>query len=452
MDLFEHHFEQEKKKDEPLAARMRPATLEDFVGQEHIIGPGRVLRKAIETGQLPSMILWGPPGSGKTTLAYIIARMTKSHFDALSAVTAGVADLRRVIQDAKERRKLYGHKTILFIDEIHRFNKSQQDAVLPFVEDGTVTFIGATTENPSFEVNSPLLSRCRVFVLNALSDGDMRRIIARALHDKEYGLGEMNVVLEEAATNHLVTMADHDARIALTALELAAMNTAPDAEGARRIALETIEDAIQRRALRYDRAADRHYDVISALHKSLRGSDPDAGLYWLAVMIEAGEDPLYIARRLVRFASEDVGMADPQALVVAMAAQQAVHFIGMPEGSLALAQAVVYLAQAPKSNSLYAAYSKVQEEIRKGASDVVPLHLRNPITGLMKGIGYGKDYKYAHNFPGHFVEQQNLPESLQGKRFYTPSDQGFEKQVLERLKSWWPLRYKDDSPQKEGTE
>ena len=452
MDLFEHRFEEEKKKEAPLAARMRPTTLAEFVGQEQVVGEGRVLRRAIEAGQLPSMILWGPPGSGKTTLAFIIANMTKAHFSALSAVSAGVADLRRVIEEAKERRKLHQQKTILFIDEIHRFNKGQQDAVLPFVEDGTVTLIGATTENPSFEVNSPLLSRCRVFVLNALSDDDIRRIVQRALKDKEIGLGEMKVELDEAAMNHLVTMADHDARIALTALELSVMSTAPDAEGKRRITLGTIEDAIQRRALRYDRAADRHYDVISALHKSLRGSDPDAGLYWLAVMLEAGEDPLYIVRRLVRFASEDVGMADPQALVVAMAAQQAVHFIGMPEGSLALAEAVVYLATAPKSNSLYEAYSKVQEEIKKGASDVVPLHLRNAVTGLMKGIGYGKGYKYAHNYPGHFVEQQNLPESLQGRRFYSPGEEGFEKQVLARLKSWWPLRYKGNKPETEGGE
>ncbi len=452
MDMFERRFEEEKRKEAPLAARMRPTTLEEFVGQEHLVGGGRVLRKALEAGQLPSIVLWGPPGSGKTTLAYIIASMTKSHFSAMSAVSAGVADLRRVIEEARERRKLHQQKTILFIDEIHRFNKAQQDAVLPFVEDGTVTLIGATTENPSFEVISPLLSRCRVFTLNPLSDGEVHQIVIRALKDKEYGLGELNVELDDTAMKHLISMADHDARVALNALELAAQSTSPDAEGKRRISLEMIEDAIQRRVVHYDRAADRHYDVISALHKSLRGSDPDAALYWLAVMLEAGEDPLYIARRLVRFASEDVGMADPQALVVAMAAQQAVHFIGIPEGNLALAEAVVYLATAPKSNSLYAAYAKVHEEIKKGASDAVPLHLRNPVTPLMKGIGYGKEYKYAHNYPGHFVEQQNLPESLQGKRFYTPSDQGFEKQVLARLKSWWPLRYKGGKPEKENQE
>jgi len=450
MDMFEHKLEEQMNEEAPLAARMRPATFNDFVGQEHLIGEGRVLRKVIEAGQLPSIILWGPPGSGKTTLAYIIANATDSHFSPVSAVSAGVADLRRIIEEAKERRKLYQQKTILFIDEIHRFNKAQQDAVLPFVEDGTVTLIGATTENPSFEVVSPLLSRCQVLTLNPLADGEIRTIIIRALRDKLRGLGAFNVELDNDAMLHLITVSNNDARVALNALEMASLATPPDADGKRHISLPTIEDAVQHRALRYDKAGEQHYDLISALHKSMRGSDPDASLYWLARMLEAGEDPLYIARRLVRFASEDVGMADPQALVVAMAAQQAVHFIGMPEGNLALAEAAVYLATSPKSNSLYQAYSRVQKEIKNGTSESVPLHLRNPVTSLMKDVGYGEGYKYAHDYPEHFVEQQNLPDSLQGKRYYTPSDQGYEKQVIARLKAWWQDREKPDETEKKS--
>ena len=437
MDMFEHQYQEQIGQEAPLATRMRPITFHDFVGQEHIIGKGRVLRKAIEAGQLPSIILWGPPGSGKTTLAFIIANTTNSHFSPISAVSAGVNDLRRIIEEAKERHKLYQKRTILFIDEIHRFNKAQQDAALPFVEDGTITLIGATTENPSFEVISPLLSRCRVLTLNPLTDDEIRIIIMRALRDTLKGLGTLKVELDPDAFSHLITMSNSDARIALNALEIAALTTPPDDEGKRRISLPTIEDAIQHRALRYDKAGEQHYDLISALHKSMRGSDPDASLYWLARMLEAGEDPLYIARRLVRFASEDIGMADPQALVLAMAAQQAVHFIGMPEGNLALAEAAVYLATAPKSNSLYQAYSRVQEEIKHSSSEAVPLHLRNAVTPLMEDMGYGKGYKYAHDYPEHFVEQQNLPDSLQGKHYYSPSAQGYEKQVAARLKAWW---------------
>jgi len=444
MDMFERQFEEQKEQGAPLAARMRPTNLEDFVGQEHLVGKGHVLRKAIEAGQLLSIILWGPPGSGKTTLAYIIANTTDSHFSPVSAVSAGVADLRRIIEEAKKRRKMHLQKTLLFIDEIHRFNKAQQDVVLPFVEDGTITLIGATTENPSFEVISPLLSRCQVLTLKPLTEVEIRIIIIRALRDRLKGVGALNVELDDNAMIHLITMSNNDARVALNTLEMAALTTPPDAEGKRRISLPTIEDAIQRRALLYDKAGEQHYDVISALHKSMRGSDPDASLYWLARMLEAGEDPLYIARRLVRFASEDVGMADPQALVIAMAAQQAVHFIGMPEGNLALAEAVVYLATAPKSNSLYQAYSRVQEEIKHGSSGSVPLHLRNPVTPLMEDIGYGKGYKYAHDYPEHFVEQQNLPDSIQGKRYYTPSDQGYEKQVSDRLKAWGQGKKKED--------
>ena len=413
---------------------MRPRTLDEFVGQEHIIGQGRVLRKAIETDQLPSIILWGPPGSGKTTLAFIVANSTNSHFSPVSAVSAGVSDLRKIIEEAKERRQLYQQKTILFIDEIHRFNKGQQDAILPYVEDGTVTLIGATTENPSFEVNTPLLSRSRVFVLKPLSDKEIRTIVIRALQDKERGLGEMNIELPDEALEHLTVMAGHDARTALNALEMAALVTPPDADGKRKITLETIEDAFQHRALQYDRAGEQHYDLISALHKCMRDSDPDATLYWLGRMIEAGEDPLYIARRIIRFATEDIGLADPQALVVAMAAQQAVHFIGLPEGNLALAEAAVYMATAPKSNSLYTGYSNVQYEIKHGSNDPVPLHLRNAVTGLMKDLGYGKGYKYAHNFEGHYVEQQHLPDSMKGKHFYTPGELGYERQIAARLK------------------
>ncbi len=442
MDMFEQKFEETMKREAPLAARMRPATFAEFVGQEHLIGEGRVLRKAIETGQLPSIILWGPPGSGKTTLAFIIANTTKSHFSPISAVSAGVADLRRIIEEAKERRKLHNQKTILFIDEIHRFNKAQQDAVLPYVEDGTITLIGATTENPSFEVISPLLSRSRAFTLKPLTNDEVRTIILRAMKDKERGLGNLNVELADDAFDLLITASNNDARIALNALEIAALTTPPSSDGKRHIPLATIEDAVQHRALLYDRAGEQHYDLISALHKSMRGSDPDAALYWLARMLEAGEDPLYIARRLVRFASEDVGMADPQALVVAMAAQQAVHFIGMPEGNLALAEAAVYLATAPKSNSLYQAYSLIQDEIKHGTNEPVPLHLRNPVTPLMKAISYGKGYKYPHNYAGHFVLEHYLPDSLQGKHFYTPGDQGYEQQVTARLKAWWQEREK----------
>ncbi len=443
MDMFEQQFEKDRLREAPLAARMRPSGFDEFVGQERIVGKGRVLRKAIESNRLPSIVLWGPPGSGKTTLAYIVASVTDSFFAPVSAVSAGVADLRRIIEQAKERRKMNRQRTILFIDEIHRFNKAQQDAILPFVEDGTVTLVGATTENPSFEVISPLLSRCQVFTLKPLGADELRIIIYRALKDSLRGLGALKAEMNDEAMEHLIAMSNNDARAALNILEMSVMTTPPDAGGRRQVSLETIEDTIQHRALAYDKAGEQHFDTISALHKSMRGSDPDASLYWLGRMLEAGEDPLYIARRLVRFASEDVGMADPQALVVAMAAQQAVHFIGMPEGNLALAEAAVYLATAPKSNSLYTAYSQVQEEIKKGTSQSVPLHLRNPVTPLMKGMGYGRDYKYAHDYDGHFVKQQNLPDGLQGKRFYTPGDQGYEKQVVERLKGWWQEKGKE---------
>jgi putative ATPase len=437
MPLFDLPEEKDLPQSMPLAARMRPQTFADFVGQEHLVAEGRVLRKCIEADQLPSMVFWGPPGSGKTTLAHIIANVTRAHFSPLSAVSAGVADLRRVIEEAKKRLKSSGQKTILFVDEIHRFNKAQQDAVLPYVENGTVTFIGATTENPSFEVISPLLSRSRVFRLNLLSDEDVRLIVERAIKDEERGLGKLRITIGDEALRHLVTMSNGDARVALNALEMAAFATLPDGDGSRSIDLSAVEEALQHRALLYDKSGDQHYDLISALHKSLRGSDPDASLYWLGRMLEAGEDPLYIVRRLIRFATEDVGVADPQALVVAVAAQQAVHFIGLPEGNLALAEAVVYLAAAPKSNSLYQAYSRIQKDIQQGRNEPVPLHLRNPVTGLMRRMGHGQGYKYAHDYPSHFVRQQNLPASLQGKRYYVPGDQGYEKEIADRLKKWW---------------
>jgi putative ATPase len=368
-DLFAHYSEAAAEQEAPLAARMRPRSFDEFVGQEHIIGEGHVLRKSIEADQLPSIIFWGPPGSGKTTLANVIASVTRSHFNPISAVAAGVADLRKAVDEAKERRALHQQRTILFIDEIHRFNKAQQDAILPFVENGTITLIGATTENPSFEVISPLLSRCRVFTLEALGEEGIREIVRRALHDEERGLGKMNAALEEDALEPLIVMSNGDARVVLNALELAVSTTPPSRDGKRRVTLPDIEDALQHKALLYDKAGEEHYNVISALHKSLRDSDADAALYWLGRMLQAGEDPLYVARRLVRFASEDVGMADPQALVVAMAAQQAVHFIGMPEGDLALAQAAVYLATAPKSNSLYRAYGEVRDDVEKTRND-----------------------------------------------------------------------------------
>jgi putative ATPase len=415
---------------------MRPRSLEEFVGQEHLVGEGRLLRRSIESDTLPSIVLWGPPGSGKTTLARLIARTTKSHFTPLSAVTAGVADLRRVVEEARKRLSFSSQRTILFIDEIHRFNKAQQDAILPHVEEGTITFIGATTENPSFEVISPLLSRARTFRLEPLTENHLRTVVARALEDSERGLGALNVSIDDEALGHLVAIASGDARIALNALELAATATPQNAEGERVVDTEAIQEALQQRTLLYDKAGDQHYDFISALHKSLRDSDPDAGLYWLGRMIEAGEDPLYVARRLMRFASEDVGMADPQALVIAVAAQQAVHFVGLPEANLALAQLVAYLAIAPKSNSLYSGYSTVQQDIRNGPNPPVPLHLRNPVTGLMRQMDYGKGYKYAHDYEGHFTEQEHMPEGMQGRKYYEPSDQGFEVEVRERLRKW----------------
>jgi len=417
--------------DQPLAARMRPRSLEEFVGQDHLVGPDHELRRAIEEDRVGSMILWGPPGSGKTTLARLVAGATASHFVPLSAVSAGVADLRRHIEEARRLRSQGGARTILFIDEIHRFNKGQQDAVLPFVEEGVITMIGATTENPSFEVNAALLSRTRVFVLGALDDAQVGTIVDRAMQDRERGYGGRPVDLEPEARAALVRVANGDARVALNGLEAAAALARPR-QGRRRVTAALVEEAMQRRNLLYDRAGEEHYNIISALHKSLRDSDPDASLYWLGRMLEAGEDPLYVARRLIRFASEDVGMADPAALTQAVAAQQAAHFVGMPEANLALAQAVVYLATAPKSNALYSAYSAVREDVERTRADPVPLHLRNAPTPLMRKIGYGKGYRYAHDYEGAQVEQQHLPDAIKDRTYYHPSDRGYERAIRER--------------------
>jgi putative ATPase len=420
-------------RDKPLAARMRPRELSEFVGQEHLVGDGRVLRRAIETGQLPSFILWGPPGTGKTTLAAIAARHAGARFVGISAVSAGVADLRRVIEEARDARAVSGERTVLFIDEIHRFNKAQQDVVLPHVEEGDVVLIGATTENPSFEVISALLSRTRVYVLKPLTDEQVTTIVRRALDD-ERGLGG-SVRVNDDAEKVLVGVANGDARVALNALELASDATPPE-DGVRVVTVEAVRDALQRRTLLYDRAGDAHYDTISAFIKSVRGSDPDAGLYWLVRMIDAGEDPMFIARRLVILAAEDVGLADPQALVVASAAQQATHLIGFPEGYFPLAEATVYLALAPKSDSLKTARGRLSDDIEETRADPVPLHLRNAVTGLMHHLGYGKGYRYAHDAPGHFdPEEVFLPPSLEGRRYYEPTDLGAEAELRSRVES-----------------
>ena len=445
LDLFAANRDQQRDARAPLAAKMRPRTLDELVGQESIVGPGTLLRRAIETDRLSSIILWGPPGAGKTTIARVIAGTTRAHFISLSAVTSGVQDLRNAIKEANEHLGMHGQRTVLFIDEIHRFNKAQQDAILPHVEDGTVILIGATTENPSFEVNSPLLSRSRVVRLQALSDNDIRRILVRALNDQERGLGKLGAKLDDDALDLLVNLANGDARFALNTLEYASAGVGYGEQPVITSALVT--EAAQRRAATYDKSGDDHFDAISALHKTIRGSDADAALYWLARMLERGDDPLYVARRLVRFASEDVGLADPQALQLAMAAQQAVHFIGMPEGALALAELVVYLALAPKSNAIYRAWGGARSDVEESRNDPVPLHLRNAPTSLMKNEGYGHGYKYAHDFEEGIVGQVNRPANVSSNTYYTPTDRGLESELSRRLE-----RVREIYARTEGTE
>jgi len=432
-DLFEISARDAMLSEAPLAARMRPTSLEEFVGQEHIIGPGKLLRRAIESGEIGSAIFWGPPGCGKSSLAAIIAKTCKCDFENFSAVTSGVADVRRIIARAKERRRLYGRKTILFVDEIHRFNKAQQDAFLPHIEDGTITLIGATTENPYFEVNSPLISRSRIFRFEQLTNEQVEKVIRAALADEKRGLGKWNVILEDAALHHIVNLANGDARSALNALEMAVMTVPPNAEGKRIITLETAEDAVQHRAIQYDKDGDTHYDVASAFIKSMRGSDPDAALYWLARMIHAGEDPRFIARRLVIQAAEDVGNADPMALVLATAAAQAVEYVGMPEAQIPLAQATIYLACAPKSNASYVGINRALKDVAERRVKPVLVHLRDASYRGASRLGHGIGYKYPHDFPDNWVAQEYLPEGVQSQPYYEPTNNGYEADIKSRL-------------------
>jgi len=445
LDLFDYRAQKASAASKPLADRMRPKSLDEFVGQSHVLGKEGLIRKAIEKDRIFSMILWGPPGCGKTTLARLIANETGSYFVHFSAVLSGVKEIRSVIEDAKNQQKLYQKSTILFVDEIHRFNKAQQDAFLHHVESGLITLIGATTENPSFEVIPPLLSRCRLIILNALSSDDIAAIIDRSLKDSERGLGKMSLVLDRDALSFLIGIAEGDARIALNNLEIAASLLIPEMEPVENgktghISLQVIETALQKKALVYDKSGEEHFNLISAFHKSLRGSDPDAAIYWLERMLLSGENPLYVARRMVRFASEDVGNADPNALGVALNAMEAFKFLGHPEGELALTQAAVYLATAPKSNSIYVSSNMVKKEIKSSGSQPVPLHIRNAPTRLMKDIGYGKDYKYAHDYKEGFTPQNYLPEKLQGKLYYSPTDRGYEKIIKQRLENWRKLK------------
>jgi putative ATPase len=441
MDLFDHALQERLKRDAPLAARMRPRTLEKFVGQEEIIGEGRLLRRAIESDRLfSSIILWGPPGTGKTTLAMIIANTTQSNFETLSAVLAGKPQLRKVIDEAQNLRKLYNKKTILFVDEVHRWNKAQQDALLPHVENGTITLIGATTENPYFEVISALVSRSRIFQFRPLDDSDVQRLIENALTDSANGYGDRQVQLEKDALAHLVRVAGGDARNALNALELAVESTQPDSDGTIHISLEVAQESIQRRAVLYDKDGDAHYDTISAFIKSIRGSDPDAALYWLAKMLYAGEDPRFILRRLIILASEDIGLADPMGIVVAAAAAQSFEFVGLPEGVYPLVEATLYLATAPKSNSAVS-YFKAYKTLSESGEIEVPKHLQDANRDAA-ALGHGEGYKYPHDFPGHHIGQQYLPDKILGLTFYRPSDQGYEAQIQARLARWREARQK----------
>lgn len=423
----------------PLADRIRPVILEEFQGQKHLLAPGRVLHMITEKKEIGSLILWGPPGTGKTTLAFLLAKEISAHFIAFSGVMFGLKEFREALEEATRQRDLYSRKTILFVDEIHRLNKAQQDAFLPYVENGTIVFIGATTENPSFEIISALLSRCQVLLLYHLQEQELIMIMERALRE-EKGLGQLHLEIEPTALDYIAKYADGDARVALNTLELAALLTSKNPTAKRIISVEMAKEAMQKRLLKYDKGAEEHYNLISALHKSLRGSDPDAAVYWLERMLGAGEDPIYIARRMIRFASEDIGNADSQALIIAVAALQAFQCIGMPEGKLALAQAAVYLATAPKSNALYSAYQKVEDIISETKSLPVPLHIRNAPTTLMKELNYGKGYKYAHDYEDAHVPQEYLPERLRGKRFYEPTERGFEREIGERMKKWRKLK------------
>lgn len=436
MELFKFG-EGEKVSEGSLSLRMRPRSLEEFVGQEHIVGQGKILRQAIESDNLFSCILWGPPGCGKSSLAYIISRKTKANFVQISAVTAGLSELKVIVKEAQRRRQLFKQKTILFIDEIHRFNKAQQDALLPFVEDGTIILIGATTENPFFEVISPLVSRSRVFELQPLSKEEIARIIREALKDKDRGLGNYPVRLSEEGIKFLAEVSNGDARVALNALEWAFQMRF--SQSTDEIVLDSglLQDALQKRAITYDKDADGHFDTISAFIKSMRGSDPDAALFWLAKMLYAGEDPKFIARRIMICASEDVGNADPQAIVIATACAQAVQFIGMPEAMIPLAQAAIYVACAPKSNSAYSGIAEAMKDVEEGKSVSVPTHLKDANYPQARKIGHGKDYKYAHEFEGHFVLQQYLPDELKMRQYYYPSDEGMEKLIKERLSKLW---------------
>jgi putative ATPase len=446
MDLFDYQASESADAQRPLAERMRPNRLADLFGQDSVTGPGSLIRHAIENDRIFSMILWGPPGCGKTTLARIIAGETRSHFSHFSAVLAGIKQIREVIDEAKKQRQFQRRRTILFVDEIHRFNKAQQDAFLHHVESGLITLIGATTENPSFEVISALLSRCRVITLNLLDEDALGFVLDRAVEDGRAGLGELNLCLADDARQHLIRIASGDARSALNNLEMAAtlaLAESPPQTGTRRmITLEHVESALQKKALLYDKGGDEHFNIISAFHKSLRGSDPDAALYWLARMLEAGEDALYVARRMVRFASEDVGNADPFALRLALGAMETFRFLGHPEGDLALAQAAVYLATAPKSNSVYKAWNRVKQTVREKGALPVPLHIRNAPTGLMKDLGYGKGYRYAHDFKDGYAVQDYLPDAIAGSLFYVPTDRGYEKMIAGRLKQWRTLKEK----------